>query len=201
MADYPTYRILKETIVHGPYSQEQLDALIKKGKLHLTDMVSINGGPWKPLAELLRDMPSTESSTNATLRPTKNILTPNQQLVLHHNNRNQTDSDQQNSKTKSPNQSTDEVDFSREPDFNDFIKKRQIFTIFSFIEFFCCFLQPKFAVGDIQGGLVRMIINIPLSCVCFAGFIIRIMEIIKLTKMTDNQFYANFKINKKLFNI
>lgn len=92
-------------------------------------------------------------------------------------------------------------DYSLEADYDEFIKKRQLYTILSFAQFCCCFASPKFVIGDIQGGIIRVLLLYPMAILCFASFIIQIIEIVKLMKMTDNEFYHNFKINNKLFNI
>lgn len=92
-------------------------------------------------------------------------------------------------------------DYSLEADYDEFIKKRQLYTILSFAQFCCCFASPKFIIGDIQGGIIRVLLLYPMAILCFASFIIQIIEIVKLMKMTDNEFYHNFKINNKLFNI
>ena len=93
------------------------------------------------------------------------------------------------------------TDYSGEDDYAEFIKKRQLFTVLSFVQFFCCFISPKFATGDIQNGIIRIFLNPLLSILCLSGFVAQILEVIKLTKMTDNEFYHNFNVNKKLFDL
>ena len=93
------------------------------------------------------------------------------------------------------------TDYSGEDDYAEFIKKRQLFTVLSFVQFFCCFISPKFATGDIQNGIIRIFLNPLLSILCLSGFVVQILEVIKLTKMTDNEFYHNFYVNKKLFDL
>lgn len=92
-------------------------------------------------------------------------------------------------------------DYSLEPDYEEFTKKRQLYTILSFAQFCCCFASPKFVIGDIQGGIIRVLLLYPMAALCFASFIVQIIEIVKLMKMTDNEFYHTFKLNNKLFNI
>lgn len=104
--------------------------------------------------------------------------------------------------SKAKTQVIEEVpDYSGENDYAELIKKRQLFTVLSFVQFFCCFISPKFATGDIQNGIIRIFLNPILSILCLSGFVVQILEVIKLTKMTDNEFYHNFYVNKKLFDL
>jgi len=179
----------------GPGTDQQIINLIAKGKLASNTLLrSVESGDTKEASQWAQFEKEfvNRNSLPSDINPFDNTRVPepseNKSTVL-------------NQPKKVAALENTEKDYSNEPDFAEFIKKRQLFLILSFVEFCCCFANPKFVVGDISGALIRMLLYIPLGFLCFASIIIKIMEIIKLNKMTDNQFYINFKVNKKLFNL
>lgn len=178
----------------GPGTDEQIINLIAKGKLaNNTLLKSAESGETKAASQW--DVFEKQFSNSHNLDINTFIDNSNASVAPESKPK----ISKQTKKTETL--GTDEIDYSNEPDYADFIKKRQLFLILSIVEFLCCFVNPKFAIGDISGAIIRMLLYIPLSFLCLASFIIKILELIKLSKMTDNQFYINFKLNKKLFNL
>lgn len=188
----------------GPGSEEQIVGLINKKKITAETLLKdVETGETKPAAnwEVFSSLFSATDSLDTADNPFEEKSPTKKTKPISGSSKKPSDG-----KTSEP-----EVDYSNEPDFDEFIKKRTLYLIISIISLFpfCCFLQPKFFVGDIKNGLIRMILCllgyiVGFFCMFVGAFVwcgFLIYEIVKVSYYSDNKFYSEFKLNKKLFNL
>jgi hypothetical protein len=53
MSQQTELRVLRGDIIHGPFSLDQIRALVARGRLSEADLVSVRGGPWVRISECL----------------------------------------------------------------------------------------------------------------------------------------------------